>query len=116
MLADAVSAVARRGGAIPEEILPLWCADLAAPAALDRVLGGTAAERKSLAAALGGRVLPPDRRLLARLLLDSDLEVRRVAGVALFAVAGDRIPFDPEWDEPRRRGAAAALEQLDVGR
>ena len=50
--------------------------------------------------------------LLADLMTDEDREVCALAGAALRATLGDRVPFDPQWSKSRRLEAASRLLEL----
>lgn len=110
VLAEAASVLA--ASARLRELLALWRADLPLPAALRSLLAGSHEDRLSLAAALRGRREPSCRPVLAELLLDRSLAVRRLAAEALVAVHGDRIPYDPAGPETQRAAAADRLRSL----
>lgn len=112
LLALAVEHVGRRRGSLVGEVLPLWRRDLAMPPDLGVLGQGSVAERRELAVALGGRRSPAAVAALGNLLLDGDLAVRTAASVSLFQGFGNRIPYDPEWPESRRRKAAEVLRKL----
>jgi len=112
LLVAAVHHVVTRKGSLAAEVLPMWRRDLPMPPGLGVLAKGAGAERRQLAAALGGRRSAPARAVLADLLLDPDVLVRTAASVSLFQGFGDRISYDPEWPESRRRKAAAALRKL----
>ena len=76
------------------------------PAALVR------ADRRALAVALVGHVDRASRLALASLLMDADLSVRQAAGATLTVSFGERLVFDPLWDESRRRVVAERLRAL----
>jgi hypothetical protein len=67
------------------------------------------AQRVALGEALSGRRVAGELELLARLLLDTDLSVRRVAGVALQRTLGAQVSYDPQWEAPRRQQAVDRL-------
>jgi hypothetical protein len=110
VLAEAANVLAPR--ARLRELLSLWRADLPLPAALRSLLAGSTEDRLSLAAALRGRREPSCRPVLAELLLDSALSVRRLAAEALVAVHGELIPYDPSGSETQRAAAADRLRSL----
>jgi spermidine synthase len=112
-LADVAAAIRDRGGRLVVELPPLWRHDLPIPPALAE-LGSAAdpADRLGLARALAGRRGAAERELLAVLLVDAGLDVRRAAAAALHETARGAVPYDPEWDETRRRAAAELLRTL----
>ncbi|MEZ5965758.1 MAG: hypothetical protein R3F56_18125 [Planctomycetota bacterium] len=105
-------AVVARGGDVAAEVLPLWRRDLAATDALATLLRAAPPARTTLAAELGGRGDATACDLLAHLLVDADLGVRRAAAHALSRTSGGRIPYDAEASESARADAAAALRRL----
>ena len=107
-----VGDVVARGGDLMTEVLPLWRRDLPAPAAFLTFIQGAPQARRAFAEQLGGRQDATARELLARLLVDPDLEVRRAAASALARTAGKRIPYDPEGAESQRTDAATAVRRL----
>ena len=110
LLARAQRNVCGRDGDLAREILPIWRRDLRAPKGLKDLLRGTVPQREALATALSGRKAELD--LLGQLLLDSELAVRRVAGVSLYNTVGDQVSYDPQWQEARRRRAVRELREL----
>lgn len=110
VLAEAANALAGRGRL--RELLALWRADLPLPAALRSLLAGSVEDRLSLAAALRGRREPSCRAVLADLLVDAALPVRKLAAEALVAVHGELVPYDPEGPETQRAAAADRLRSL----
>ena len=104
--------VRARRGDVAAEVLPLWRRDLPVTDAVSALLAEPTAQRRALAEHLSGRREPAACALLARLLVDGDVEVRRAAGASLTAVAGDRIPYDPDASEAERARAADALRRL----
>lgn len=110
VLAEAGAVLAPAGRL--RELLGLWRVDLPVPAALHAMPTGSEDERMALAAALRGRREPSCRPLLAELLLDSALAVRRQASEALIAVCGELVPYDPAGPESQRAAAADRLRSL----
>ena len=115
LLADASRAVVARDGDRIAELLPLWRADLPITPALEGLSSGSVAGRLALATAISGRRTPEELNVLADLMLDEDLQVRRSASVSLQRSLRGAIAYDPSWDGPRRQAAAAKLRQL-IGR
>jgi len=111
-LSRAASAVAVREGDLAGELYPLWRSDLPMPVEVASGLRGGVAARLAMARELARHRGSDAQDVLAELLLDGDLEVRTVAGVTLFRLWADRIPFDPRWDLSRRRIAAEQLRSL----
>ncbi|MBK8976847.1 MAG: fused MFS/spermidine synthase [Planctomycetes bacterium] len=106
-LCDGVMA---RGGDPNTELLPLWRRDLAPGAVLvDLARDPDPARRSALAEALGGRRDAPSRALLADLLEDVHIDVRRTAAVALQRTTRGSVAYDPQWPAERRSEAAAKL-------
>lgn len=110
VLAEAANVLAGRGRL--RELLALWRADLPLPAALRSLLVGSVEDRLSLAAALRGRREPSCRPVLADLLVDTALPVRKLAAEALVAVHGELVPYDPDGSESQRVAAADRLRSL----
>ena len=108
----AAVAVTARGGRLGDELYPLWRSDLPMPDTLRSALRGDVAERIELGRVLRGHRGARAAAVLAELLLDPDLVVRTEAGVTLFGTWGERVPYDPQWDESRRRTAAEKLRSL----
>ena len=94
------------------ELIGLWRRDLPMPAALSELLAGGAEDRKLLAGALAGHDDARSAQAVAALLGDNMAEVRTAAAAALFQMVGERIPYDPEWPESRRRDASDRLRAL----
>jgi len=94
------------------ELLGLWRGDLPMPPALLQVTDVTADERLELAAALRGRRDASCHPLLAELLVDDDLRLRRVAAELLRDALGTLVPYDPEWPRSERLDAAERLRGL----
>lgn len=94
------------------ELLALWRADLPLPAALRSLLAGSVEDRLGLAASLRGRREPSCLPVLAELLVDDALPVRRLAAEALQATHGDLVPYDPIGPESQRTAAADRLRSL----
>ncbi len=111
-LTFAVIAVRAREGDVVREILPLWRRDLPIPEGLDALLREGPDKRSALASALSGRKGRPELALLGRLLMDTDLAVRRVASVTLFRTLGDAVTYDPESSEAERREAVEQLKRV----
>ncbi len=107
-----VEKLLQRQASLTEEFLPLWRRDLAAPRALVALLDQGPAQRQALAQALTGRQGAGALNLLASLLLDSELAVRRAAGVTLFQTVGERIPYDAQGSQSQQRAAAEQLRNL----
>lgn len=94
------------------ELIGFWRRDLAMPTGLQRLLHGDAAARLRLAVALCGHDDCRTVAAVAMLLIDADGEVRSAAAAALFRLVGDRIDYDPQWPESRRREAAERLTAM----
>ena len=107
------AAIARRnpGGRLAE-FAPLWRRDLPLPKGVLTVLAAAStAERVELAGVIQRRRGPRARRLLADLLEDPDLGVRRAAGAALATNFPGRFAYDPTWPISRRREVADVLRR-----
>ena len=112
LLTFAQNRVEQRDGDLVREVLPLWRRDLAVSSGLSELARGNPAQRRAFAAALSGRKGAAELALLARLLMDADLAVRRVAGVSLFQTVGDRVTYDPEADAATRQKSVEQLREL----
>lgn len=110
VLAAAGAALQARA-ALPE-LLALWRADLPMPAALGAMRSGDLAQRRMLAAALGGRRDVASMAALAGFLVADEHELRRVAGSSLRLSYGERVPYDPEWPRSALIEAADRLRAL----
>jgi hypothetical protein len=110
-LALAADAVAARRGS-QREVLRLWRSDLPMPEALAAAPRDTSADAIELARGLGGHRGARERAALADLLMDQRPEVRDAAGITLRASWGDRVPYDPRWEESRRRVASEQLRAM----
>ena len=108
----AAEAVVARGGDVSRELYPLWRSDLPMPAQLQGMLRGDVDDRAGFARVLRGHRGRDASRALADLLVDPVESVRVEAGVTLFSTWGDRVPYDPQWSESRRRKAAASVRSL----
>jgi hypothetical protein len=110
---SAAAVAARDGGDPVAEVLPLWRSDLPMPAELAGLTatGGEPA-RLALARALRDHRGRRACAALADLLEDGSLDVRLESAVSLFSAWGERVPYDPEWDESRRRAAAEQVRSL----
>ena len=97
--------VLRRRGAV-RELLALWRGDLPMPTALNDLLRGAVEDRRALAAALPGRRDAGTYGVLADLLVAPEHELRSLAGAALRQIAGDRVPYDPDWPSSALNQAA----------
>lgn len=111
-LSAALEAVRAREGGLHDELLPLWRGDLPAAAGMEALVGGSAAERLRLAEALARRPDPRSHSMLAELLQDPELSVRRAAATALHHTVGGDVNYDPEAEPAAWRRAAAALRSL----
>lgn len=105
-------AVRARGGDLLAELGPVWRSDLAFPEPLRGELDGAPARRAALAALLAGRRSADAAEVLARLLVDTELTVRRAAAASLLRSFGDRVTYDPEGRGAERERAADALRVL----
>ncbi len=97
------------------EVLPMWRRDLPPPPSLVGTLATDPLpeRRERLGEALVGRRDAASLDLLADLLVDESLIVRRTAAAALLrSPAGDRIRYDPAWGPEQRQAAAEALRNL----
>jgi len=110
VLAEAARVLVRRA-ALPE-LLAIWRADLPMPASLGASARGGVAERRVLAAALGGRRDAASWRTLVDLLVAPEVEVRRAAAASLRASVGDGVAYDPEWSGSALNEAADRLRSL----
>lgn len=108
----ATDAVTARGGDIAEELYPLWRSDMPMPMQFRIGLSGDAAARLRLARVLRGHRGPHAASVVAELMMDADEAVRTEVSVTLFSTWGDRVPYDPQWGESRRRKAADGLRSL----
>ncbi|MGE0141730.1 MAG: hypothetical protein AB7I19_02190 [Planctomycetota bacterium] len=89
-----------------------WRPDLPPPSALPEWVGADPARKVSLAGLLGGRRSRECAELLAPLLMDGEIAVRRAAAAALVRTVGERIAYDPDGDEEAWTRAAANLRAL----
>lgn len=105
-------AVRARGGDLLAELGPVWRGDLAFPELLRGELDGAPARRAALAVLLAGRRSADAAEVLARLLVDGELTVRRAAAASLLRSFGDRVTYDPEGSADERERAADALRVL----
>jgi spermidine synthase len=110
-LSLAADAVAARAGN-PREVLRLWRTDLPMPQALVAAARDPGVDKVALAHGLRGHRGAHERAVLADLLMDERREVRDAAGITLRASFGDRVPYDPLWEESRRRVAADQLRAM----
>jgi hypothetical protein len=115
LLADASQVVVARKGDGVAELLPLWRMDLPITPALEDLRSGPVAGRLALATAISGRRTPAELNVLADLMLDEDLQVRRSAAVSLQRSLRGSIEYDPSWERRRLQAATAELRQL-IGR
>ena len=96
-----------------QEMLVFWRRDLPSPRGL-RAFAATlgAAGKKRLAIELRTHLDPSGHGLLGDLLVAEDREVRELAGAALRARVGERIPYDAKWPRSRLEDAASRLRAL----
>ncbi len=109
LLDEATVRILARGGSVREEILSLWGEGLPMPLPVAAMASGEKGDKLSLLAVLEDRSGGGVGELIAELLMDRDLEVRRAAGVACKRAFG--IDFDPLWSEARRRSIADGLRR-----
>jgi hypothetical protein len=110
VLAEAARAVVQRGAV--RELLAFWRRDLAPPPALRALQQGDEGDRRALAVAVGGRRDAASLALLAELLVDASVAVRRLAAVALEHTAGAAIPYDPDGPAAAQVEAARQVRSL----
>ena len=95
------------------ELLRFWNRELPLPRGLRAATAALdAPARREVARALRTHAHASCAPLLADLMTDEDREVCALAGAALRATLGDRIPFDPQWSKSRRLEAASRLLEL----
>ena len=95
------------------ELLRFWNRELPLPRGLRAATAALdAPARREVARALRTHAHASCAPLLADLMTDGDREVCALAGAALRATLGDRIPFDPQWSKSRRLEAASRLLEL----
>ncbi|MEO6594025.1 MAG: hypothetical protein ABIP94_04660, partial [Planctomycetota bacterium] len=110
VLAEA-SRLLRCRGSLPE-LLSLWRGDLPMPSALAELARGGATERRLLACALHGRRDPSVFGVLAEFLVAPEGELRELAGAALRAAVGDRVPYEPDWPRSALNEAADRVRSM----
>ena len=105
-------AVVARGGDLLAELVGVWRGDLDMPSALREVARGEVSVRVRCAESIAGRRGPAVADLLALLLCDDDIAVRRAAAGALVRSFGERVSYDPEAPSADRQRAADELRSL----
>ena len=101
-----------RGGDPVLELLPLWRLDLPITTQIAGLRSGPVANRLALAEAISGRRTAAELAVLADLLLDSEVRVRRSAAVSLQRSLRDAVEYDPSWERGRLEAAVAELRRL----
>lgn len=112
MFAASVARSGRGDVALCREVRAVWRRDLLMPRSLvDVATSPDPAARAELGRSLRGHRGARALRALADLMEDAELSVRvsAAAVIAADSFLRDRIRFDPEWPESRRRAAAAAV-------
>jgi spermidine synthase len=101
-----------RVDALGKVLSTCWRPDLPPPRALSEWVGDVPQRKVALAGLLGGRRSRECAELLAPLLVDGEIAVRRAAAGALVRSYGERIAYDPDGAEEERTRAAANLRAL----